>query len=145
MTDSTTGRGNIQDEPYRLVAPESKKAIQEKKKERQGKRTHPLHIGMGICRREIEVPNRHENLSTHLLNQSTSDFKSKYKINMWLVVYSLSCVSLVTPQTVARQAPLSMGFSRQASWSGCHFLLQRIFPTQGLNPLLLHCRQILNH
>ena len=94
MTDSTTGRGNIQDEPYRLVAPESKKAIQEKKKERQGKRTHPLHIGMGICRREIEVPNHHENLSTHLLNQSTSDFKSKYKINMWLVVYSLSCVLL---------------------------------------------------
>ena len=25
----------------------------------------------------------------------------------------------------------------------CHFLLQRIFPTQGLNPGLLHCRQIL--
>ena len=26
---------------------------------------------------------------------------------------------------------------------GCHFLLQRIFPTQRLNPGLLHCRQIL--
>ena len=26
---------------------------------------------------------------------------------------------------------------------GCHFLLQGIFPTQGLNPGLLHCRQIL--
>ena len=26
---------------------------------------------------------------------------------------------------------------------GCHFLLQRIFPTQGLNLGLLHCRQIL--
>ena len=25
----------------------------------------------------------------------------------------------------------------------CHFLLQGIFPTQGLNPPLLHCRQIL--
>ena len=24
---------------------------------------------------------------------------------------------------------------------GCHFLLQEIFPTQGLNPCLLHCRQ----
>ena len=23
---------------------------------------------------------------------------------------------------------------------GCHFLLQGIFPTQGLNPHLLHCR-----
>ena len=28
---------------------------------------------------------------------------------------------------------------------GCHFLLQRIFPTQGSNPCLLHCRWILYH
>ena len=31
-----------------------------------------------------------------------------------------------TPWTVARQAPPSMGFSRQAYWSGCHSLLQVI-------------------
>ena len=28
---------------------------------------------------------------------------------------------------------------------GCHFLLQEIFPPQGLNPDLLHCRQTLYH
>ena len=28
---------------------------------------------------------------------------------------------------------------------GCHFLLQEIFPTEGLNPGLLHCRQTLYH
>ena len=28
-------------------------------------------------------------------------------------------------------------------WSGCHFLLQGISPTQGLNPGLPHCRQTL--
>ena len=28
---------------------------------------------------------------------------------------------------------------------GCHFLLQGNFPTQGLNPCLLHCRQTLYH
>ena len=28
---------------------------------------------------------------------------------------------------------------------GCHALLQGIFPIQGLNPGLLHCRQILSH
>ena len=28
---------------------------------------------------------------------------------------------------------------------GCHSLLKGIFPTQGLNPGLLHCRQILYH
>ena len=29
------------------------------------------------------------------------------------------------------------------SQPSCHFLLQEIFPTQGSNPCLLHCRQIL--
>ena len=37
----------------------------------------------------------------------------------------------VTPWTVAHQAPLSTEFSRQEYWSGCHFLLQGIFLTQG--------------
>ena len=37
------------------------------------------------------------------------------------------------PMDCSRQAPLSMGFSRQEYWRGCHFLLQGIFPTQGLN------------
>ena len=36
-----------------------------------------------------------------------------------------------TPWTVACQAPLSMGFPRQNTGVGCHFLLQGIFPTQG--------------
>ena len=53
------------------------------------------------------------------------------------------CLTLEPPQTVAPQAPLSMGFSRQNIGVGCHFLLQRIFPTQGSNPGLLHYRQIL--
>ena len=33
----------------------------------------------------------------------------------------------------------------QNSGVGCHALLQGIFPTQGLNPGLSHCRQILYH
>ena len=43
--------------------------------------------------------------------------------------------TFATHWTVARQAPLSMGFSRQEHWSGCHVLLQGIFPTQGWNPV----------
>ena len=31
-----------------------------------------------------------------------------------------------------------MEFSRQEYWSGCHFLLQGLFLTQGLNPSLLY-------
>ena len=36
-------------------------------------------------------------------------------------------------------------FSGKNTGVGCHFLLQGIFPTQGLNPGLLHCRQMLYH
>src|SRR5574337_1312024 len=36
-------------------------------------------------------------------------------------------------------------FPGQNTGVGCHFLLQGIFPTQGLNPGLLHWRQILHH
>ena len=39
--------------------------------------------------------------------------------------------------TVARQAPLSMGFSRQEYWRGCHALLQGIIQTQGSNSALM--------
>ena len=50
----------------------------------------------------------------------------------------LSCFSHVqvfaTLWTVAHQAPLSLGFSRQEYWSGLHALLQDIFLTQGSNP-----------
>ena len=59
-------------------------------------------------------------------------------------VKSLSRVRLfATPWTVAYQAPPSMGFSRQGYWSGFHFLLQGIFLTQGSNPGLPRCRQML--
>ena len=51
----------------------------------------------------------------------------------------LSCARLfVTPWTIACQPPQSMGFSRQENWMGCHFLLQGIFPTQGLKLHLLY-------
>ena len=41
-----------------------------------------------------------------------------------------------TPWTTTHKAPLSMEFFRQEYWSGCHFLLQGIFPIQELNPHL---------
>ena len=51
---------------------------------------------------------------------------------------SLSCAWLfVTPWTEACQSPLSMEFFRQQYWVGCHFHLQEIFLTQGLNTSLL--------
>ena len=64
---------------------------------------------------------------------------------LWYLV-AKSCPTLETPWTVVRQAPLSMGFSRQEYWLGCHAFFQGIFLTQRPNPSLLsllHCRQIL--
>ena len=50
-------------------------------------------------------------------------------------VMSLSRVRLfVTPWTVAHQAPLSMGFSRQEYWSGLPFLSPRDLPNPGIEP-----------
>ena len=58
------------------------------------------------------------------------------------VLSHISHVQLfATLWTVAWQAPLSMGFSRQEYWSGGHALLPGIFLTQGSNPCplcLLH-------
>ena len=57
---------------------------------------------------------------------------------------SLSRVWLFeTPWTVSCQAPLSIIFPQQEYWSRLSFLLQGIFPTQGLNSSLLHCIHIL--
>ena len=45
--------------------------------------------------------------------------------NFIIVLKLLNHVQLfVTPLTVARQAPLFMGFSQQKYWNGLHFLLQ---------------------
>ena len=45
-----------------------------------------------------------------------------------------SCLTLVTPWTVAFQAPLSMGFSRQEFWSGLPCLPPGDLPDPGIEP-----------
>ena len=45
-----------------------------------------------------------------------------------------SCPTPTTPQTAARQAPLSMGFSRQEYWSGLPFPSPRDLPNPGIEP-----------
>ena len=79
-------------------------------------------------------------------------FENSSKVLSSLIWVEVKCQLLsvrfpVTPWTVARQAPLSMGFSRQAHWSGLPFPTTGDLPlTQGLKPRLLghlHCRRIL--
>ena len=52
-------------------------------------------------------------LSAHQTQQGPNE------LFMWM--YAQSCPTSATPWTVAHQAPLSMGFSRQEYWSGLPF------------------------
>ena len=68
-----------------------------------------------------------------ILLQIQGVLKNIYKLCcFWVVVYSLRCVYFCgTPWTVAHQAPLSMGFSRQEYWSRLSFPSPRELPDLG--------------
>ena len=55
---------------------------------------------------------------------------------------SIVCPTLCNPWTVACQPSPSMGFPGQNTGMCGHSPFQGIFPTQGLNPGLLHYREI---
>ena len=52
-----------------------------------------------------------------------------------LAVCMLSCVRLCDPMGCSLWAPLSMGFSRQESWSGLPFLPSGDLPDPGIKPV----------
>ena len=55
-----------------------------------------------------------------------------------------SCLTLCDPMDCSLPRLLRpWDFPGKNTGVGCHFLLQEIFPTQGLNPGLPHCRQML--
>ena len=57
-----------------------------------------------------------------------------------------SCLTLCNPMDCSPPGSSAHGDSPgENSRVGCHALLQGIFPTQGSNPDLLHCRWILYH
>ena len=77
-------------------------------------------------------------------------------VSIWLIyLYILmlcscfivkSCLTLCIPWTVACQAPVyPWDFPSKNTGVVNHSFLQEIFPTQRLNPALLHCRLILDH
>ena len=67
--------------------------------------------------------------------------KSSLRLRLKVCTCMLSCFSrvqlYVTLWTVARQVPLSMGFSRQESWSGLPCPPPGDFPNPGIEPLSL--------
>ena len=60
-----------------------------------------------------------------------------------------SCLTLATLWTVAHQASLSIGFSREEYWSGLPFPSPGDLPDPGIESASpesnLHCRRILYH
>ena len=51
---------------------------------------------------------------------------------LWLFSHSAMSNSFATPWTIARQAPLSMRFSRQEYWSGFPFPPPGDIPNPGI-------------
>ena len=100
----------------------------------------------------------HENL--HMEITASFFIGAKTQKQQRFIKNKLRYPTLCNPMDCSLHVPLSMGLSRQESWSGfpafpahlrmrpasraqgknpgvgCHFLLQGIFPTHGLNPCL---------
>ena len=66
--------------------------------------------------------------------------------NVWGVcLIAKWCLTLCNPMDCSLPGSSVHGISQAFLGVSCQFLLQGIFPTQGSNPCLPHCRQILYH
>ena len=61
------------------------------------------------------------------------------------ILVSQSCSTLCNPMNHSLPGPCPWKSQGKNTGVDCHFLLQGIFPTQGLNLGPLHCCQILYH
>ena len=61
------------------------------------------------------------------------EVKSLSRARLFATPWTVACTTLLRP----------WNFPGKSTGVGCHFLLQGIFPTQGSNPGLPHCRQTL--
>ena len=91
---------------------------------------------LGKRRWEKDSTNSFGNLRLHTCSFSLYPYPFLYLLYLlYLCVCMLSHFSHVwlfaTLWTIALQTPLSMGFSRQEYWNGCHALLQGLFLTKG--------------
>ena len=74
-----------------------------------------------------------------------------FQVNRIISLFFITCVCVLVVQscptlrTIARQAPLSMEFSRQEYWSGLLFPSPQGLPDPGIKAWFLHHRQILYH
>ena len=62
-------------------------------------------------------------------------------VNEWVSEVAQSCPTFCDPMDCRLPGFSVHGILQTRILECCHFLLQGIFPTQGSNPGLLHCRQ----
>ena len=91
---------------------------------------HESELCLSSLRRELSLSSAFDQFQPFLPNQPYLCL-----LIMCVDAQSLqSCPSLVTPWTVACQAPLSMGFSKQAHWSGLPCCPSGDIPKLGMEP-----------
>ena len=62
------------------------------------------------------------------------NIQKHFLLNYHYGLVTKMCLTLVTPWTVASQAPLPMGFSRQEYWSGLLFSSPGSLTDPGIDP-----------
>ena len=81
-----------------------------------------------------------------LLSRCWENVLIKIQVFVCVCLVAQSCLPLWDPVDYSPPGSSVHGDSPGKNTGvGCHALLQGIFPTQGSNPSLLHCRQILYH
>ena len=91
---------------------------------------HGARYGKGL-RASLPSPGIPPSPNIHVLTDVEALWTLSFKSLVGGLVTKL-CPTLVTPWTVACQAPLSMGFSRQEYWSGLPFLSPGDLPDPGI-------------
>ena len=78
--------------------------------------------------------------------QETLYIKEYFFFYLYVCLVDQSCPTVCDPVYCSLRGSSVRGDSPNKNTGvGCHAFLQGIFPTQGLNPGLLHCWQILYH
>ena len=113
---------------------------------------HPFHFYALELFKELGTKDVHIALSTYEItmvlraNSRKHDkfITSEYHNSAVLCLVTQSCPTLCHPMGCSPPGSFVHGDSPGKNTGvGCYALLQGIFPTQGSNPGLLHCRQIL--
>ena len=94
-----------------------------------------------ICRMHLNIPSMMDNQEKKKnYGKILQDHKVRVRVSCSVVSDSLRPHGLQPTRLLS-----PWNFPGKITGVGCHFLLQRIFPTQGSNPGFSHSRQALYH